>query len=328
MSLNVDTVWSRVKRSSFWTAPGQTILNKLRQVQSSRHHPLLPMSNDERAAMTLSCRDCDPVPKVADAGHVRVEDGRQIQVMHNGIKVIAGGYMGDWTTRIIEGLHGHHEPQEELVFHHLLKHVRPGTVMTELGSNWAYYTLWYLHDVAGSRALCIEPDPTYMAVGVANAKLNSATDRITFRQGWVGGSGQDTQSIAIESSHEPLTLPNYDMARVLDAAGGGPIELVHIDAQGAELPFLRSMAAAVGRGQVRFLVMSTHHSSISGSETTHGDCVREIKSLGGTVLVEHSVQTSYSGDGLVVASFDAGDRTLSLPAISRNDPKRSLFPKP
>jgi hypothetical protein len=76
---------------------------------------------------------------------------------------------------------------------------------------------------------------------------------------------------------------------------------------------------------VRFAVVSTHHVTISGSVTTHEDCVRALESLGAKVFVEHDVYESFSGDGLIVASFAAEDRSIVLPAISRNVRERSLF---
>ena len=98
-----------------------------------------------------------------------------------------------------------------------------------------------------------------------------------------------------------------------------------MDVQGAELPFLESMRKAVTERMVRFAVISTHHESITGSATTHEDCVRAIQSLGAKVFVDHDVYESYSGDGLIVASFAPEDRSIMLPAISRNVRERSLF---
>jgi len=76
-----------------------------------------------RVEMTAACRDSAAIPKVPDAGGIIVEDGQRVQIMHNGVKVVAGGYYGDWTEEIIRRLRGHHEPQEELVFHELLRHI-------------------------------------------------------------------------------------------------------------------------------------------------------------------------------------------------------------
>ena len=77
-----------------------------------------------RIAMTVSCRDADPVPKVAGAGEIFEREGQRLQLMHEGTVVKADSYHGPWVTEIIRRLQGHHEPQEELLFHHLLAHCR------------------------------------------------------------------------------------------------------------------------------------------------------------------------------------------------------------
>jgi hypothetical protein len=115
------------------------------------------------------------------------------------------------------------------------------------------------------------------------------------------------------------------MDATLEAAGTDCIEVVHMDVQGAELPFIRSMAKAVSAGRVRFIVASTHHETISGSPTTHQDCLNEIATMGGHIICEHSVEESFSGDGLIVASFFQCDRVLNFPPISRNRATTSLF---
>ena len=53
-------------------------------------------SVEERIAMATRCHDCDPVPKVLDAGMVLDDDGdgRRVQIMHNGLRVVADGYYG------------------------------------------------------------------------------------------------------------------------------------------------------------------------------------------------------------------------------------------
>ena len=98
-----------------------------------------------------------------------------------------------------------------------------------------------------------------------------------------------------------------------------------MDIQGAELPFLKSIDKAVACERLRFIMVSTHHSSISGSSTTHPDCVETLRELGATILVEHDVVESFSGDGLILASTQPEDRDLWFPEISRNRAETSLF---
>ena len=55
----------------------------------------LSMTEGERVALGTRCRDADPVPKIDGAGRVFLDpDGRRIQLMHNGIQVLADGYYG------------------------------------------------------------------------------------------------------------------------------------------------------------------------------------------------------------------------------------------
>lgn len=285
------------------------------------------MDNLSRTLMTLKCRDCDAIPKVPSAGRIVHENGQVVQVMHNGLRVIAGGYHGDWMSHIIRGLRGHHEPQEEVVFHTLLNYVRHNSLIVELGCFWAYYTLWYLLEIPGSRAFCVEPDPYNIEIGRKNTLLNGMENRITFIEAWVGSSTTKTMTHATESTQELRTLPCLDMPAVLDLTEGQTIELLHMDIQGAEVNFISSIEKAVQKRAIRFLVVSTHHSPISGRLDTHGECCDMIRSFGGHILVEHDVQESFSGDGLIVASFFTQDRNIPIPPITRNIAKNSLFPK-
>lgn len=279
----------------------------------------------DRVAMTTSCRDCDSIDKVANAGCVECHDGERVQIMHNGLMVVEGGYYGAWMTSIISALEGHHEPQEELGFHALLSHCRPGSLFVELGAFWAYYSLWYLKAVSGSKAVCIEPDPRNLEVGRKNAALNRLANRVRFVQGWVGELAHASHEAVAESIAHPIALRAYNMPAIGDLIEDQDIEIVHIDAQGAELGFLRSMSGATARRKVRFVVVSTHHASISGSPTTHVDCLAEIVSQGGAILCEHTVEESFSGDGLIIAAFYMEDRNIILPNMSRNKAETSLF---
>ncbi|MGL3606264.1 FkbM family methyltransferase [Rhizobium sp. G187] len=280
-----------------------------------------------RTLMTIGCGDCDGIPKVSNAGRILPSDDGNVQIMHNGLKVVAGGYHGDWMAHVIRALGGHHEPQEEAIFHALLRACRHNSLFVELGSFWAYYSLWYLHEIPGSRSLCIEPDPNNKAIGEKNARLNLLQDRMTFLQGFVGGTRQQALQGTVETVSEPVVLPCYDVDAILELSGQDVIEILHADVQGAELPLLMSAKKAIEQKRIRFIVVSTHHRSISGSVTTHEDCLAHILALGGRILAEHNVQESFSGDGLIVASFFSGDERVTIPHISRNASQLSLFPE-
>jgi FkbM family methyltransferase len=272
----------------------------------------LPPAAQVRIAITLACRDSDTIPKVRDAGRIFDLDGEPVQVMHDGTLVLAGGYYGTWMSRIIAGLHGHHEPQEELLFHALLTHVQPGTLLVELGAYWAFYTNWYLGAIPGSRAFCVEPEAANLEIGRRNLQLNGREAELIqacVGEGYRPAAGDESQGIeAVEC---------LDMPALEERIGHEPIELLHMDVQGAETGFIRSMRRSAAAERVRFLVVSTHHESISGSPSTHDDCLAELRAQGAAILAEHAIAESFSGDGLIVASFAAHDRWLRLPPMSR-----------
>jgi FkbM family methyltransferase len=274
---------------------------------------VFPSAVQARIDLTLSCRDSDTIPKVADAGVVVERDGAALQVMHDGTLVHADGYCGAWTTEIIRRLRGHHEPQEELIFHHLLPHVRSGSLIVELGAWWAYYTNWYLGAVPGAEAVCVEPDPANLELGRANLALNGRAAE--FINAALGGEYQPRLEFGRAVHGGTVTIESLDMPALAGRLRGRSVEMLHMDMQGAELAFLRSLPRA--GTPVRFVIVSTHHESISGSATTHADCLAELRGQGAAILAEHDVMESYSGDGLIAASFCRDDASLSLPPLSR-----------
>jgi FkbM family methyltransferase len=279
-------------------------------------------SPNDRIAMTVCCKDAESIPKVSEAGQFLERDGQRLQRMHEGSLVVAGGYHGEWMSQIIKQLRGHHEPQEELLFHEILKHVALGSCIVELGAFWAYYTNWYLGSVEGSRAICVEPDTNNMSCGQVNLALNHRT--ATWINAAVGG-GSKEMLIRHDPKGSEVMVPCLNMDEIRERAGFPAIEVLHLDVQGAELDLLRSLDNAVADQALRFVFVSTHHASISGSPTTHLDCIRELQRLGAIILADHTIEESFSGDGLIVASFRAEDAHIRLPEPSLNTARNSLF---
>jgi FkbM family methyltransferase len=279
-----------------------------------------------RIEMTVSCRDSDPIPKTANAGKVIHERGRSVQVMHNGVRVKAGGYYGDWMTEIIQRLRGHHEPQEELVFYEILKLIPPRAKMLELGGFWSYYSLWFLNDAPDlRRSIVVEPDPHNLEVGRTNAEINGR--QIEFIQACVGETSAEPKPFEAEAAGT-IFVPQVCVSDLLEARGIGHLDILHCDTQGAEVAVIQSCEALLRERRIRFVVVSTHAQEISGDPLTHQRCLAMLQSFGGHILAEHDVHESFSGDGLIAAYF--GAEPISWPELnlSYNRYSRSLFPNP
>lgn len=283
------------------------------------------LEEQTRIELTCSCRDTDGIPKVAGAGEVH--DG--VQTMHNGVRVVAGGYYGDWMIEIIRRLHGHHEPQEELAVHAVLERLAmtagPSPVVMELGAFWAYYSVWALHRLPGARAFLVEPDPAYLEVGRRNIELNGMT--ATFLQAAVGGEARPPEPFECESDGVTRYIGIEGLRSLSRRFGLDRIDLLFVDVQGAETALLEGGRDLLAAGAVRFLVLSTHHEVISGDPLTHDRCRSLLVGVGAHVIAEHTPGESVSGDGLLVVSLDPRDRDLHV-VISRAPAGAALFDLP
>jgi FkbM family methyltransferase len=279
----------------------------------------------ERVRMTVACRDTDRLPKVPGAGEVFDLDGTAVQRMHNGLLIEEGCYFGPWMTEIIRVLEGNHEPQEEVVFHEVLERLlatEPDATMVELGSFWAYYTMWFLARSGGGRAVCLEPDPGNLEVGRRNLALNGMS--ATFLHAAVGPEPGAELNIVAESSGQTVTVVQHDLASLMATTGLSRVGLLMVDIQGFETPLLERAVPLLSAGAVRFAIVSTHHHEISGEAVTHQKALALLRACGAHVIAEHSVAESYSGDGLIAVSFDERDLDLEV-EVSHARAKDSLF---
>jgi FkbM family methyltransferase len=279
-----------------------------------------------RSAMTLACHDADYLPRVKGAGTTKTVKGVPVQIMHNGLYVERNGYQGQWMTDIIKGLKGVHEPQEEKVFYEVLKRVKSGGTMIELGSWWCYYSMWFLKSTKGPRkAICCEPDPKNIKLGKSNMELNDfkiGEDAIFYD---AATGSKDKQKISFKNEYDTqVNAINRTVDSIVKEQTIKDLEILHIDIQGSELHALQGALQSIKAGIVRFVFISTHHYTISGDPNIHNKCLKFIKDHGGTIVAQHTIFESCSGDGLIVASFHTTDKDFRV-QISAQHGGDSLF---
>lgn len=285
---------------------------------------LTSKQNDYRVAMTVSCQDSGYIPKVKNAGAFRKLEGKEYQVMHNGIFVERAGYYGEWMSEIIQKLKGHHEPQEEKAFHEVLKRVDSHSAMIELGSYWSYYSLWFNKSITNAFNICCEPDPKNLELGKRNALINKARN-IHFLLAAAGSDhGSEIMFKPQEDARPPLPVPVNSIDGIIRDYKLENVGIVHMDVQGAELTAIEGARDSIRAGKIRFMFISTHHYSISGDSLMHEKCIKMIKGLGGHIVTEHAIHESFSGDGLIVASFTPRDNKFQID-ISENRMQNNLF---
>ena len=247
-----------------------------------------------RVELAALCRDADDIPKVQDAGMIfGSTNGEAIQLMHNGVKVIADGYYGHFNSEIVRKLRGHHEPQEERVFHEVLKLIDAGIVMIELGAYWSYYSLWLHQSIPGAINYMVEPVAENLELGKRNFALNG------FEGHFVRALVSDTQS----RKSEPPTITVDEFVK---KEGLAKIEILHADIQGHEYAMLLGTKDLLKSKLVRFTFISTHGFKV------HAKCLGFLRKRGYKIIAEHTTGESYSVDGLIVAGADSNSHNIEV----------------
>jgi FkbM family methyltransferase len=232
-------------------------------------------------------------------------------------------------TRILKGVH---EPQEEFAYSKVLEHLKTNLksnpselVCVELGSYWAYYSMWFLREFPTARAICIEPDPHNLDLGKRNFALNEMVGE--FAQLCISAKDGGLTTFITEKSKEKIQVPQVNLRGIYERFGLNQIDMLLVDIQGAEEVLLAESLSLLRQKKIKFLIISTHEESISGSAITHQQVLDYIQLTGGTILCEHTIYESCSGDGLVVATYDDKSTELNI-SISRVRAKDSLFGEP
>jgi len=224
------------------------------------------------------------------------------QIMHNGMKVRLGGYHGAWMAEIIRALEGHHEPQEERIFYEVLKVIPSNASMVEVGSYWAYYSLWFQSCIRGGRTYMVEPMPRKLQVGIDNFHLNGMSGH--FRNAFVGASSIEVGRF-IDWDGTVVRVPRIALDDLLVEEGIAFLDILHADVQGAEFEMLEGCKRTLSEHRIGYLFISTHNDK-------HAACLATIKQLGYQLVAEHSIEESCSGDGLIVAR---SERSPAIPAV-------------
>lgn len=262
--------------------------NKMKFVNSILHSKKIDNPYWARTILALRCTDTEYIPKVFNAGETMFENGVEVQIMHNGLRILKGCYYDyfcpGWMTETIRYLRGHHEPQEEKVFYEVLKYIPENSTMIELGCYWGYYSMWFKTSVKNSSVYLVEPNEDNLKIAMKNFQLNGLEGDFTL--GYLGGRTepcitQDTAYITVESL---LKEKNIDY-----------VDILHSDIQGAEYIMLKEAKEILQNKKIGFLFISTH------SDDIHFLCLNLIKSCGYKIIAHHTPSHSFTVDGLIAA---------------------------
>jgi hypothetical protein len=247
----------------------------------------------------LACPDHAALPQVFGAGAIAA-DGTQ--TMHNGLRIVPYSYYRWRGTAMFTATGGVHEPQEERVFAEVLKFVRPGGTMVELGAYWGFYSMWFARVVPGARCVLVEPLAENLALGRANFRLNRLSGE--FVRAGVGA----------HSGHVPKLGAMTCVDDLVAERGLGAIDVLHCDIQGFEGDMLRGAVRTLAANKVRFAFVSTH------SNALHIECRDALRAHGFDIIADADLDSTYSFDGVLVGQLRGTPGPGPVP-ISRRTPK-------
>jgi hypothetical protein len=186
-------------------------------------------------------------------------------------------------TELINSCKGHHEPQEEKAFYEVLKVLKNGSTMVEMGSNWAYYSMWFNHVVENAKNFMFDISESQLQVGKNNFDLNKMKGIF---------SVSSVQSFDFE-----FFFKTYDVDF---------IDLLHFDVQGWEFLMLEKTKNYLDK--IGFIFISTHTDKFnsgtswgSPKELIHEECLELLNKYNFKILCEHNLNESASNDELIVA---------------------------
>ena len=232
----------------------------------------------QRISTVKASDDNQRLTQVPDAGKVFKDH----QLLHNGLKITLGSYYDYGNTHLLIENKGVHEPQEEYAFAEILPFIPAKGTMMELGSYWAFYSMWFSSQIPNAQNLMIEPDPHKMNFGKLNFKLNRLSG--TFDLGF----------IADQNNLKP-NIPYYSVDYLMKKHDIKHLNILHSDIQGFELKMLEGSKAAMQNQKIDFFFISTH------SNELHGACMEKLKSNQYQILCDANLDESFSVDGLIVA---------------------------
>jgi hypothetical protein len=232
----------------------------------------------QRITTVKASPDNQRLSHVPDAGQVFTDH----QLMGNGLKISLGSYYDYGNTHLLIENGGVHEPQEEYAFEKIISVIPAGGTMMELGSYWAFYSMWFARNVTSSKCVMVEPDPHKMNFGKLNFKLNGLYG--TFDNGYI-----------TDITNLSPSIPFYSVDFLMEKHKIPHLNILHSDIQGYELKMLNGCATALHDGAIDYFFISTH------SNELHAQCIERLRSFNYVIVCDANLDESFSVDGLIVA---------------------------
>ncbi|KAJ1384127.1 FkbM family methyltransferase, partial [Ochromonadaceae sp. CCMP2298] len=230
-----------------------------------------------RIEKVLGATENKNIPRSENAG--TVVDGNL--VMHNGIKVDPLSYYSFPLLKMLMENRGVHEPEEEKIFHEVLKNLNPegDKIMLELGSYWSFYSMWFLSLFPEAKTFMAELDRKNLLYGKRNFEINQRKGKFIYA--------------GIGNKHSPqsniTTVDEICLRQKIPF-----LDILHSDIQGYELQMLEGSTAMLSGDKIGYIFISTH------SNELHQQCLDFLINYNFAEVANVDLDQSSSWDGILV----------------------------
>ena len=244
------------------------------------------------------------IPRHVNAGKI-IDDNI---IMHNGLKVVNKCYYGDFSDVLVTNK-GCHEPAEERMFQHVLNDINDGGLMIELGSYWAFYSMWFNSMIKNAVNYCIEPDINSLNIGEKNCEINNINCH------FIHGVTNKLPINGLES----ISAPEINLKDFINDNAINFVDLLHSDIQGSELNLLTDISILLKEKKIKYLFISTHSNDI------HYKCIDFLKQHDYRIIASSDFENqTFCFDGIIVA---CQKDNLKIPEISLGNRKHTKLRK-
>ncbi len=154
--------------------------------------------------------------------------------------------------------------------------------MLELGSYWAFYSMWFFKEIKEPTCYMIEPNKECLESGIKNFKLNKMNG--IFYNAYIG-----SQFLVNEKGEETVSVDFFVEKKDIDF-----IHILHADIQGKELEMLYGAKKLIDEKKVGYFFISTH------SNDLHESCIKFLSERDFVLICSINLNETYSYDGLIV----------------------------
>ncbi len=286
--IGVENNYSSPDFKAFMENSGYTLVGQLgdeiylKNAEIERINSSFRKKSYAKTLTALLASDTDSIPKVLQAGTVFNKGRNAFQLMHNGVKIQIRDQR-ERDRKIIRGLKGHCNPQEEKVFYEILKTIPESASIIEYGARCSFLPLWFTHDSLMRKAFLINPDMKGLEISRQNFTLNKNMQGKFFHC-FLGNSNQPAAKVKKKS------LDKFFKDEKISH-----VNIVHSDLKGAEYELLLGAERLIKADKIDYFYLSTH------DDVAHMHCLEFFQEHRMQVIAAYDRRESFSGPGLIVA---------------------------